>query len=170
MYIFGCPNWIDWAWYGIFLIRQKPTLRAGMINKLKRICMIKMAYACIYRNLHPKLWFKTPRSQEICHLFPSSQLTVTNQMSAGGCFRGELLTRPACRAIHLFRANTIRFLDKALATQHLTPKNDPQIWPKKWPSKMTLQKDPPWFMHTKFNTMPKLKSSIYWHQALRSCL
>ena len=53
---------------------------------------------------------------------------------------------------HLFWANTIRFLDKTLATQHLTlqngPKNAPQkcpqIWPKKWPkklpSKITLKK------------------------------
>ena len=27
---------------------------------------------------------------------------------------------------HLFRANTIRFLDKTLAKQHLTPQNDPK--------------------------------------------
>ena len=26
---------------------------------------------------------------------------------------------------HLFRANTIKFLDKTLATQHLIPQNDP---------------------------------------------
>ena len=25
-------NWIEWAWYGIFLVRQKATLRAGLIS------------------------------------------------------------------------------------------------------------------------------------------
>ena len=34
---------------------------------------------------------------------------------------------------HLFQANTIRFLDKTLATQHLTPQNDPQNDPKNYP-------------------------------------
>ena len=29
LYFLG-PNWIDWAWYGIFLIRQMPTLHAGL--------------------------------------------------------------------------------------------------------------------------------------------
>ena len=35
---------------------------------------------------------------------------------------------------HLF---TIRFLDKTLAKQHLTPQNDPRNDPQKWPQNMT---------------------------------
>ena len=50
---------------------------------------------------------------------------------------------------HLFQAKTIKYLDKTLATQHLTPQNDPknypQIWPpnmtQKWTKKITLQND-----------------------------
>ena len=29
---FWGPNWVGGAWYGIFLIREKPALRAGLIN------------------------------------------------------------------------------------------------------------------------------------------
>ena len=29
---FRGPNWVGGAWYGIFLIREKPALRAGLIN------------------------------------------------------------------------------------------------------------------------------------------
>ena len=36
---------------------------------------------------------------------------------------------------HLFRANTIKFLDKTLATQHLTSQNDPQNDPLNDPEK-----------------------------------
>ena len=47
---------------------------------------------------------------------------------------------------HLVRANTIRFLDKTLAKQHLTPQNYPPKWPpkmtQKMTQKMTLQYDP----------------------------
>ena len=32
---------------------------------------------------------------------------------------------------HLFRANTIRFLDKTFAKQHLTPQNGPKNYPQK---------------------------------------
>ena len=36
MYIFRGPNWVGWAWYGIFLIREKPALRTGFDkNKFK---------------------------------------------------------------------------------------------------------------------------------------
>ena len=47
---------------------------------------------------------------------------------------------------HLFWANTIRFLDKTLATQHLNPQNAPQKCPPKYDQKMTqkmaFQNDP----------------------------
>ena len=48
--------------------------------------------------------------------------------------------RPDPAASHLFQANTIRFLDKTLSTQHQTPQNDPKHDPKMTP-KMTLQND-----------------------------
>ena len=32
MYISGGPNRVGGAWYGIFLIHEKPALRAGLIN------------------------------------------------------------------------------------------------------------------------------------------
>ena len=38
---------------------------------------------------------------------------------------------------HLFRANNIRFLNKTLTTQHLTPQNDPQNDLQKRPPNMT---------------------------------
>ena len=34
MYIFGGPNWVRGACYGIFFICEKPALRAGLINEL----------------------------------------------------------------------------------------------------------------------------------------
>ena len=51
---------------------------------------------------------------------------------------------------HLFRANTIKFLNKTFATQHLTPQNDPQNDPQKRPKQInpkktqniTFQKEP----------------------------
>ena len=49
---------------------------------------------------------------------------------------------PTSQPAHLFRANTIRFLEKTLATQHLTPqndpKNDPDIW-SEWKLNFCLQ-------------------------------
>ena len=44
-----------------------------------------------------------------------------------------------CKA-HLFRANTIKFLDETLATQHITPQNNPQNYLQWWPPKFTPKK------------------------------
>ena len=43
----------------------------------------------------------------------------------------------------------------------MTLKYEPKKLLKKWPSKMTLQKDTPWFMHTKLKTMLKIKIIRY---------
>ena len=52
---------------------------------------------------------------------------------------------------HLFRANTIRFLNKTLSTQHLTPQNDPK-------------NDPPKCPITKLKTVLKPKSLDIWSE------
>ena len=36
MYIFGAPIESGGAWYGIFLIREKPALRAGLITNIMK--------------------------------------------------------------------------------------------------------------------------------------
>ena len=48
----------------------------------------------------------------------------------------------ALSVTHLFKAKNIKFLDKTLATQHLTTKNYPQKDPKNDPTKLSLKKTP----------------------------
>ena len=55
------PNWVGGAWYGIFLIREKPALRAGLI-------MIIIQYITLY------VWHVTSFAIVFILQLPSDQL------------------------------------------------------------------------------------------------
>ena len=53
---------MDWAWYGIFLIRQKPMLRAGWIKGIihKKFKIYSFTLVCVhdyYIKQELNLWF-----------------------------------------------------------------------------------------------------------------